>query len=153
MIIFALLLGGGAVAGFISNASRSDNGQIVNDGDMMATDLRVGDCFDLKDPTAEEISDVTARPCTDQHEYELIWTGSMAEGTYPTNAAFDAFMEGNCFNAFDAYIGKAYVDSKLDIYWLYPLEDGWGEGDRSIQCAAYHPTDSRLMGSLRASRQ
>lgn len=153
LVIFGLLLAAGAIGGIITNAGRSDTGEIVNDGDMMATDLRVGDCFDLKDPTAEEISDVTARPCTDPHEYELIWTGSMAEGAYPPKSAFDAFMESNCFNAFDAYVGTAFEDSELDIYWLYPVEDGWNNGDRSVQCAAYHPTNSGLTSSLRASAQ
>jgi hypothetical protein len=153
LVIFVLLVGAGAIGGLISNASRSDTGEIVNDGDMMATDLRVGDCFDVKDPTAEEISDVTARPCTDPHEYELFWTGSMTEGAYPTEAAFRAFMQGNCFDAFGTFVGKPYEDSVLDIYWLYPLEDGWGEGDRSIQCAAYHPTKNRLTTSLKASAQ
>lgn len=153
LVIFGLLLAAGAIGGIITNAGRSDTGEIVNDGDMMATDLRVGDCFDLKDPTAEEISDVTARPCTDPHQYELIWTGSMAEGAYPPKSAFDAFMESNCFNAFDAYVGTAFEDSELDIYWLYPVEDGWNNGDRSVQCAAYHPTNSGLTSSLRASAQ
>ena len=153
LVLFVILLGGGAVASFVTNAGRSDTGEIVNDGDMMATDLRVGDCFDLKDPTAEEISDVTARPCTDPHQYELIWTGSMAEGAYPAKSAFDAFMESNCFSAFDAYVGTAFEDSVLDIYWLYPLEDGWNSGDRSVQCAAYHPNDEQLTGSVKASAQ
>ena len=150
-LIFVLLLGGGAVASFITNASRSDTGEIVNDGDMMATDLRVGDCFDLKDPTAEEISDVTAKPCTDPHEFELFWTGSMPDGDYPTEAAFESFFETNCVGAFQPYVGKGYLDSVLDIYWLTPFEETWDNGDQSIQCAAYDPNDSVLTGSLRNS--
>jgi Septum formation len=150
-LIFVILLGVGAVASFITNASRSDTGEIVNEGDMMATDLRVGDCFDLKDPTAEEISDVTARPCTDPHEYELFWTGSMAEGDYPTQAAFESFFETHCIGAFQPYVGTGYLDSQLDISWLTPLEDTWGEGDRSIQCAVYDPENAQLTGSVKAS--
>ena len=148
-LIFVLLLGGGAVASFITNASRSDTGEIVNDGDMMATDLRVGDCFDLKDPTAEEISDVTAKPCTDPHQFELFWTGSMPDGDYPTEAAFESFFQTNCVGAFQPYVGTGYLDSALDIYWLTPFEETWDNGDQSIQCAAYDPNDSVLTGSLR----
>ncbi len=150
-LIFVILLGVGAVASFVTSAGRSDTGQIVNDGDMMATDLRVGDCFDLKDPTAEEISDVTAKPCTDAHEYELFWTGSMAEGAFPTDAAFQQFFETNCIGAFQPYIGKGYLDSELDIYWLTPLEETWDAGDRSIQCAAYDPGNDQLVGSLKGT--
>ena len=150
-LIFVILLGVGAVASFITNASRSDTGEIVNDGDMMATDLRVGDCFDLKDPTADEITDVTAKPCTDPHRFELVWTGSMPEGDYPTDDAFQSFIETHCIGAFQPYVGIGFFDSQLDLNWLIPLEDTWYDGDRSIQCAIYDPGDSELTGSIKAS--
>ena len=50
----AVIVGGGAVAGWYFNASRSSTGEITKAGDMTAADLRVGDCFDLKDPAANE---------------------------------------------------------------------------------------------------
>ena len=150
-LIFVVLLGVGAVASFITNASRSDTGEIVNDGDMMATDLRVGDCFDLKDPSAEEISDVTAKPCTVAHEFELFWTGSMPEGDYPSQTAFESFFQTHCVGGFQPYVGTGYLDSKLDIYWLTPLEETWNDGDRSIQCAIYDPENSQLTGSVKAA--
>jgi hypothetical protein len=150
-LIFVVFLGIGAVASFITNASRSGTGEIVNDGDMMAVDLRVGDCFDLKDPSAEEITDVTAKPCTEPHEFELFWTGSMPEGAYPTQAAFEGFFETHCVGAFQPYVGKGYLDSELDIYWLTPFEETWDAGDRSIQCAAYDPNDNQLIGSVKAA--
>jgi hypothetical protein len=152
-IFFLIVLLGGGIGGLIFNASRSSTGEISRSGDMMATDLLVGDCFDLKDPTADEITDVTARPCTEEHEYELIFTGSMAEGAYPSDDAFNAFMRGNCVGAFGSYVGRAYEDSQLDMYWLVPVQDAWNDGDRSIQCAAYHPRVNRLTTTLRGSNQ
>ncbi len=152
-LFFAVVVGAGAIGGFIFNASRSSTGEISRGGDLTATDLRVGDCFDLKDPAANEISDVIARPCTDEHEYEMIFTGSMAEGSYPTEDAFTAFMHDECVGAFDPYIGKTYAYSELDIYWLIPLEEAWRTGDRSIQCAAYHPRINRLTGSVKGSNR
>lgn len=152
-VIVVAILAAGAIGGVIFNASRSSTGEISRRGDMMATDLRVGDCFDLKDPAADEITDVTALPCEEEHEFELIYTGSMPSGDYPREDAFDAFVEDNCVPAFDVYIGMAYADSKLDIHWLIPLESGWNAGDRSIQCSAYHPRVHRLTGSLKGSSQ
>jgi len=152
-VIFVVILAAGAIGGAIFNASRSSTGEIGRQGDMMATDLRIGDCFDLKDPAADEITDVTALPCEAEHEYELIYTGSMPAGDYPAEDAFDAFVEDNCVPAFDAYIGRAYADSELDIGWLFPLESAWKSGDRSIQCTAYHPRIHRLTGSLKGSDQ
>jgi hypothetical protein len=149
VLLFVGFLAVGAVGSFIANADRSSSGEITREGDMMATDLRVGDCFDLKDVDSEEITDVTAKPCLSPHEYELFFTGSMVEGPYPGDAAFDVYFEANCVGAFATYVGKAYADSELDIFWLTPLEGAWESGDRSIQCAAYDPANPELIGSLK----
>ena len=45
------------------------------------------------EPSVEEFSEVTARPCSDPHQYELFWIGSMGAGDYPGDARFEAFFE------------------------------------------------------------
>jgi hypothetical protein len=44
----------------------------------------------------------------------------MGDGSYPTDDAFDTYVTQNCAPAFGAYIGKAYDDSDLDIFYLTP---------------------------------
>ena len=133
-------------------------------------DLRVGDCFDLNDPTADQIEDVKAVPCTTEHEFEVFYVGTMGKGSYPTDAAgeqrnhgrqvldiegaFWTYLDHNCIPAFRTYIGKAwYGGSDLDIYWLVPTADAWRAGDRTVQCAAFNPVIYRLTESLRGTRQ
>jgi hypothetical protein len=152
-LIFAVIMAAGGIGGAIANANRSSSGEIIKGGDLTAADLGVGDCFDLKDPAADEIDEVTAGPCSDAHEYEMFFVGAMPEGSYPADEAMDAFFEANCTGAFDAYIGKAYADSKLEVFTLYPTEEAWRAGDRSMQCSAYHPTIHRLTKSLKGSAQ
>jgi hypothetical protein len=152
-LIFAVLIGGGAITGWYFNASRSTTGEITKAGDMTAADLRVGDCFVLKDPAADEVDDVTAGPCTSPHEFEMFFVGSMAKGDYPTQTAFETYLTDNCYPAFDAYIGKSHTESELSIYWLTPTEEGWGAGDHSVQCAAYHPRVHVQTKSLKGSEQ
>jgi Septum formation len=143
----------GAVGGWYFTASRSATGEIDKSGDLSVVDLRVGDCFDDKDPSANEIEDVKAVPCTTEHEFELFYVGAMGEGSYPTDDAFETYVTQNCNPAFGAYIGKAYDDSDLDIFSLFPTDDAWRSGDRTVQCAAYHPRIHRLTRSLRGTRQ
>lgn len=142
-----------AIGGLLFSAGRSPTGEIDRAGDLSANDLRVGDCFDLKEPDAEEVDDVTAHPCTEAHEYEVFHVGLLAEGAYPGEDALTEFVIDNCEPAFGTYIGKAYLDSQLDFSWLYPSDDGWNDGDRSVQCAAYDPRNSRLTSSLKGSAQ
>ncbi len=152
-LIVALFIGGGAIGGWYFNASRSSSGEITKAGDLTAADLRVGDCFDLKDPAADEVGDVTAGPCTTAHEFEMFFVGSLAEGEYPAQAVFETYLTDNCYPAFDAYIGKSHTESELEIYWLTPSPEGWRAGDRSVQCAAYHPLVHVQTKSLKGSNQ
>jgi hypothetical protein len=152
-VVIAVLVVVGSVAGWYFGASRSSTGEISRGGDLTANDLRVGDCYDLKDPAAEQVEDVTARPCTDEHEYEMFFVGSLPDGAYPAVDALESYVGDNCVPAFDTYVGKVYAESELDIFWFYPSSDAWSEGDRSIQCAAYHPRIHRLTESLKGSNR
>ena len=150
-VILGAVVAVAGIGGLIINASRSASGEITKAGDLTAAELRVGDCFDLKDPAADQIEDVNAVPCADEHEYEMFFVGTMPEGAFPSEEAFSSFVETNCSPAFEAYIGKSFASSELDVSWLFPVEDAWRSGDRSIQCVVYDPQINRLTGSLKGS--
>jgi DivIVA domain-containing protein len=172
----------GAFAGAYFNSSRSATDEPVGPAEptqvlsglphdhKLRVDLRVGDCFDLNDPTADQIEDVKAVPCTTEHEFEVFYVGAMGKGSYPTDAAgehrnhgrqvidiegaFWTYLDRHCIPAFRAYIGKSwYGGSDLDIYWLVPTDDAWRSGDRTMQCAAFNPVKYRLTESLRGTQQ
>jgi len=126
------------------------NGDEINIDDSV--DLRVGDCFDLKDPLAE-IEHVKKVPCTTEHDYELFYVGAMGKRSHPTLDAFVDYVIEYCDPAFGHYIGKAVDDSDLDYDWLVPTEDAWRSGDRTVQCAGYDPNDPLLTRSLRGIRR
>jgi hypothetical protein len=152
-LLFAVLVIGGGISSWYFGAGRSDTGEIAKPGDLGANNLRVGDCYDLKDPQASEIEDVAAKPCTEAHEYELYFVGSMPEGAYPADAVFEQYVIDNCDPAFTTYVGKSYQESKLDIYWLIPTDASWRQGDRSVQCAVFDPAIPRLTGSLKGANR
>jgi hypothetical protein len=152
LIVGAIVLAGG-IGGLIFSASRNSTGEIVKAGDLTAGDLNVGDCWDLKDPSAKEIDDVKAAPCSGEHEYEVYFVGSMQPGDYPTDEAMEAFTTDHCTEAFATYVGKPYDESELEVFVLTPTKDAWRAGDRSIQCSVYHPRIHRLTKSLKGSAQ
>ncbi|MCI0345225.1 MAG: septum formation family protein [Chloroflexi bacterium] len=152
-LVVAVLVGAGAIGGLIFNAGRAPTGEINKAGDLTAADLRVGDCFDLKDPDAEEIDQVTAVPCTSEHELEMFFVGSLPAGAYPGADGFEAFVGDNCVAAFGAYVGTSYQESELEIFWLEPTDDAWDAGDRAVQCAIYHPRIQRLRESMKGSNR
>ncbi len=150
LVVGALVVAGG-IGGLIFNASRSSTGEIDRSGDLTANDLRLGDCFDLKDPEAEEVFDVTAHPCTEAHEYEVVFVGNMTQGAFPTDDDVTTFVVDNCGPAFATYVGVDYSSSTLDLSWLSPTTGSWNDGDRSVQCAVYAPANARLTTSAKGS--
>jgi hypothetical protein len=150
LVFVGMIAIGGAVAWY-SDASRAPSGEITKAGDITVSDLRVGDCFDLKDPNMDEIDEVRALPCTEEHAYELFYTDSLPEGGYPVDAAFDAFLDENCIPAFATYIGTPYRESELDVFWVVPTAGAWDDGDRTVQCAVFDPRMHRLTGSQKGS--
>lgn len=152
-VLTFLIVGGGAIGGLIFNAARSDTGEIAKPGDLTVGDLRVGDCYDLKDPTAEELDQVTARPCAEAHEFEMIFVGSLEAGAFPGAEGFVTYVDEHCLAAFERFVGTSYADSQLDVFWLEPTQAAWTAGDRSVQCAVYDPRNARLTGSLKGSSQ
>jgi Septum formation len=138
-------------AGILFAARRDDGGQIVGAGDMQVTDVRAGDCFDLKDPDDEEIEDVSAKPCTEPHEFEMFFVGNLPDGPFPADSVINAYLETECIPAFDAYVGMPYAQSQLDIFPLIPSPGGWSAGDHAVQCALFDPIDEELTSSMRNS--
>jgi Septum formation len=153
-VIVAVLVFGGGIANAIFNASRTPDGEINKGGDLSALELRVGDCFDLKDPDAETIGEVTALPCAELHQYEIFFVGSMsmAERIYPSQEELDSYVDLYCKPTFYTYVGKIYAESELEIFTLFPTNEGWGDGDRSVSCAA-HLGDGRLSASVKGSKR
>lgn len=137
--------------GYFTNARRGDDGGISDGGTLQVTDLRVGDCFDLTEETATEISEVDASPCTQAHEYEMfhIATWTDAGDTYPTEDAWFTFFLEDCGVAFGDYVGRSYETSVLDFAPFRPTEEGWDDGDRVVQCALVDPSNTELTETLR----
>ena len=151
VIVFVALLAVGAVSSYFFSASRSDSGEIGRSGDLDATDLRVGDCFDFKDPEADEFDQVTARPCSEEHEFEVFYVGTMPAETYPTDDAFDSYVTSACEPAFATYVGKSFESSRLELTWVGPTNDLWNSGDHTVQCLLNDPQRPRLTTSLEGS--
>ncbi|HYM52990.1 MAG TPA: septum formation family protein [Candidatus Dormibacteraeota bacterium] len=142
-----------AIAGFAFSAGRDDSGAISRGGNLAITDLRAGDCFNLRDREAEEIGEVDAKRCNEPHQFEMMFVGDMPAGAFPSDEALTDFTVANCLPAFEAYVGLAYETSRYDLYQFAPTLDGWNSGDHALQCALFDPLNDELSGSLRAANR
>ena len=118
-------------------------------GSRPVTDIGVGECFDLSEPEADTIGDVTQRDCTEAHAYEMYFVGDLPDGPYPSVNEVDLWVEANCLPAFTEYVGMEYQTSQLDFTYITPVEDGWNDGDHSVQCALFDPQNAELTESMK----
>jgi hypothetical protein len=118
-----------------------------------ATDLAVGDCFDAPTTVDETVEDVSHHPCTDAHTAEVFFVADHPDtGSFPGYEAFDTFTEDNCPATFATYTGMDFYGDEAvdyDIGVLYPLEEGWGQGDHEITCYLLRVDEGPMTASLK----
>jgi hypothetical protein len=143
-----------ALATGCGQASRDDEGAIVESGTAAVDDLRVGDCFDdpadLSDEVVE-VADVDATPCDEPHDNEVFHAFDLPGDELPADEAIEEQVGEECIPAFDAYVGTAYEDSELDLFAIWPTTASWDEGDRAVTCALFAMDGSKLDESVRDS--
>ena len=98
-----------------------------------AESLAVGDCIVL--PSEDEFDEVRKLDCTEPHDAEVVFVGDHPDGDFPSDEAFESFVDEQCLPAFAAYTGSEfYGQDVLDIGWFTPTASAWDRGDREIVC-------------------
>jgi hypothetical protein len=115
----------------------------------------VGDCVDLE-VDATVVTELEGFECSKEHDAEIYFEGDVtADGAYD-GAAVEQEAIDLCLAGFQEFVGVEYFTSALDVYYLYPQQEGWDTGDRSVLCAVYTPDAetgglTRTTGSLEGS--
>jgi hypothetical protein len=116
--------------------------------------LRPGDCIDA--PVVEqEIEQVQHHPCDQAHTAEVFAAFEYAasrEAPYPNEATMDDVVMPRCYSEFGTYTGTSFeVREELDMTYLFPTQDGWTQGDRSIICVLLRVDGAAMTSSMRGS--
>ncbi len=133
--------------------ARGPDGQIEQPIEIPYTSLRVGDCFDLIDPAAQNVELVRAAPCADEHVFEVFFVGDMPDGAFPGDEAVLAFANDNCLPAFEDYVGAPFEQSVWYASPVIPNEESWAEGARTVTCQLHNQEGTPVTGSARNSAE
>ena len=139
-----------------TEADRDASGAIVEQGNLGAFTIRLGDCFDntlaFESDEAGEVSSLPGVPCSGPHDNEVYAVFDVDHAEFPGDEqmAEDAF--GACYARFEAFVGIEYESSTLDIAALYPSTESWAlQSDREVICAVYDMNGAKLTGSAEGS--
>ncbi len=112
--------------------------QPVQIGTRDVFDIAPGDCMLYVDvdqiPNSMPLYD-----CTAPHDAEVYDEFVMTQGSYPGEETTQAQAEQYCLDRFQPYVGTAYDQSALYLYYYYPTDGTWNSAaqDRLITCIVY----------------
>jgi hypothetical protein len=119
----------------------------------------VGDCFDRRQleerpATGPQQTDIVLiLDCSLPHENEVFDVLEMpaAPREYPGEPAMRDVARGGCTTGFEAYVGKAYETSELEVGYYLPSSNEWSSGARRLGCYVYDVAGAKLVGSTQGS--
>ena len=114
-------------------------------------DLGVGDCFD-EPASFEGVVSMPAKPCAFPHDNEVYADFGVPGGSFPGESTIAEFADAQCYERFEAYVGRPYETSRLEIGWYAPTAESWSMArDRAVTCFVYDMNLELLVGSARRS--
>jgi len=121
--------------------------------DTSVFNLEVGDCFNDDPAASDVVSDVATVDCAEPHDNEIYFQFSMTESAFPGREATIQAAGNRCLDEFDAFVGKSYETSDLEIFPITPTAESWEQGDRIVYCAIYALDLSKLTGTMRGANR
>ncbi len=101
-----------------------------------ASEAAVGECVNLE-VDATVVTELKGFECSKEHDAEIYFKGNVTAGGDYDAEAIEQEAVDLCLAGFEDFVGIEYASSDLDAYYLFPQEDGWATGDRSVICAVY----------------
>jgi len=145
MAIAGLCLSGlwvvGIVALLVVNAETASQrsattGQITESGHLSVFSLRAGDCFQNPSGSqpAQGLTQVTAVPCVNPHNAQVIAQLPVPGSAYPGQAAFSAQATPGCKTSAAAVVDRSKLTATMNLIFVYPEPQAWTDGHRTISC-------------------
>ena len=146
--IYAVVALGYFLYNVVTEADRDASGAIVDEGNVNAFEVRVGDCFD-DSGASDEITSLPGVPCSEPHDNEAYAVFDVTITSYPEGDGMWDLATESCKERFESFVGLDYESSSLDIFTLYPTDASWKQNDREVVCAVYDMNADKLVGSAK----
>lgn len=145
--VWVAVIGLVVTAVLLTDADRDESGDITAGGSVSATSLQVGDCINGLHES-DNVSSLPAVPCGEPHEGEVFALFDLQDAGYPGGPAVIRQAEDGCTRRLASYAPGAAADPSIELFYLYPTDTTWPQGDREVVCIASDPSGPRT-GSLR----
>jgi hypothetical protein len=118
---------------------------IVGGGSVEANEVKAGDCLE-EVPDSGLVITLDTAPCDEPHQGEIFAVMTMPDGDFPGQFAIEEY-QNKCAPELAKYSPEAADDPEVGLFVLYPSQDSWGDGDRTVTCIA--TSDTPRTGTLK----
>jgi hypothetical protein len=119
-------------------------------------DLEAGQCYSpILDEDDDFLLAAILRRCDEPHRAEVVGIERLpgnAGTPYPGDDRIDQQAEAACDEAFEAYVGIPYDESRLRAVFYAPTERTWPGGDRRVTCVVESEARA-LTATVRGTRR
>jgi hypothetical protein len=107
-------------------------------------------CMQVEEDLPPEVENLPIIGCDVAHTHEIFATVESEEQVYPGVDALGEFVQVECLERFEPFVGTSAFDSTLSYTWLVPTLSGWNdEDDREVLCVLMARDGAELVGSMR----
>lgn len=148
--VTGILIVGCSDASTADESIRTDDGEIVESGEVGAFRLQVGDC--VNGAMSGEVSSVDGVPCDEEHQFEVYYAFDILGSDFPGAEAVQEEAQTTCLEQFEPFVGATYAESIYDITALWPTEESWDMvGDREVLCMILNYDGTNKTGSAKGT--
>ncbi|MFA1547314.1 DUF4190 domain-containing protein [Actinomadura chokoriensis] len=135
-----------AAAGSLLTVERDESGHVARSDKVLPGLLRVGDCFTGFSGNVRT-SLVTALPCTQPHEGEVVAKLRLPDGAYPGDGEVFEQASKACSRRLTR-LQKSRYDEHLQPYVVEPSRTTWRSGDREVLCLMHYEGAGKISTPL-----
>jgi len=111
----------------------------------------IGTCFDRQATIDSGSVYIAPIDCTQPHDSEIFYSSNMTASSYPDTAGWKQLVLDNCHPAFKTYTGVTFGQNAWQIYYIYPPQQLWDNGNHLLLCYATAPLGDQV-ASIKASK-
>lgn len=111
--------------------------------DESVFNAEVGECVESLSDLTGSVSELPEVECTDEHEGEIffLFEHEGDDDDFPGTSALQEEAAEDCTgDEFEDYVGVGYLETEIDVAFITPSEQSWGEGDRETICVLRLPS-------------
>ncbi|ACQ81892.1 hypothetical protein Bcav_3650 [Beutenbergia cavernae DSM 12333] len=127
-------------------AAGENPGDTDTEREVRDVDIDLGNCIDdLENPVSP--GTFLHVPCAQPHHAEVVAEYTITEPDFPGTDAVQQQADDFCSTEVPEALPTEIDRTNLTVYYLYPTQTTWDDGDRIISCFVLGKDDTRLVGS------